>query len=288
MNKKILFLIMLFISHFAQSAEVTWDLNFDDKYNLPLIMMDFQGEKIAMTLDTGSKIALHLPMDLINKIPNKTENSEKIRSIDLSGGVTELKSFIVNKLELNSFIFNNVQVVEYKDWGLFISSDPMDNDNSEDSSAFKAVIGLKLFDNYVLTINYPESNLTISDDTSTDLNPNWVAIPFDLNDEGLVVTLSDGIKNYKMVLDTGATVSLIKQQSLSPESIKISDPEDNFKSISLDVNNVANDSVLPIIIDSFPNEFQSDGLLGADFLSKNRVKIDFKNKQMWVQPVEQK
>ena len=287
MNKKILFLIMLFISHFAQSAEVTWDLNFDDKYNLPLIMMDFQGEKIAMTLDTGSKIALHLPMDLINKIPNKTENSEKIRSIDLSGGVTELKSFIVNKLELNSFTFNKVQVVEYKDWGLVISSDPT-IDNSEDSNAFKAVIGLKLFDNYVLTINYPESNLTISDDTSTDLNPNWVAIPFDLNDEGLVVTLSDGIKNYKMVLDTGATVSLIKQQSLSPESIKISVPEDDFKSISLDVNNVANDSVLPIIIDSFPNEFQADGLLGADFLSKNRVKIDFKNKQMWIQPVAKK
>ncbi len=284
MNKKILFLIMLFISRFAQSAEVTWDLNFDDKYNLPLIMMDFQGEQIAMTLDTGSKIALHLPMDLINKIPNKTENSEKIRSIDLSGGVTELKSFIVNKLELNSFTFNKVQVVEYKDWGLVISSDPT-IDDSEDTDEDKPVIGLGLFDGYVLTINYPESNITISDDTSTDLNPNWVAIPFDLNDEGLVVTLSDGIKNYKMVLDTGATVSLIKQQSLSPESIKISDPEDDFKSISLDVNNVANDSVLPIIIDSFPNEFQSDGLLGADFLSKNRVKIDFKNKQMWIQPV---
>ena len=275
---------MLFISLFAQSAEVTWDLTFDNKYNLPLIMMDFQGEKITMTLDTGSKIALHLPMDLINKIPNKTENSEKIRSIDLSGGVTELKSFIVNKLELNSFTFNKVQVVEYKDWGLVISSDPT-IDDSEDTDEDKPVIGLGLFDGYVLTINYPESNLTLSDDTSTDLNPNWVAIPFDLNDEGLVVTLSDGIKNYKMVLDTGATVSLIKQQSLSPESIKISDPEDDFKSISLDVNNVANDSVLPIIIDSFPNEFQSDGLLGADFLSKNRVKIDFKNKQMWIQPV---
>ena len=275
---------MLFISRFAQSAEVTWDLNFDDKYNLPLIMMDFQGEKIAMTLDTGSKIALHLPMDLINKIPNKTENSEKIRSIDLSGGVTELKSFIVNKLELNSFTFNKVQVVEYKDWGLVISSDPT-IDDSEDTDEDKPVIGLGLFDGYVLTINYPESNLTLSDDTSTDLNPNWVAIPFDLNGEGLVVNLSDGIKNYKMILDTGATVSLIKEQSLSPESIKISDPEDNFKSISLDVNNVANDSVLPIIIDSFPNEFQADGLLGADFLSKNRVKIDFKNKQMWIQPV---
>ena len=283
MNKKILFLIMLFMSRFAQSQEVTWDLTFDDKYNLPLIMINYQGEKIQMILDTGSNIALHLPMDLINKIPNKMENSEKIRSTDLSGNVTELRSFIIDKLVLNSFTFNNVQVVEYKDWGLYISSDQ--TNNSEDTNEDKPVIGLGLFDDYVLTINYPESNITISDDIATNLTPQWIAIPFDLNGEGLVVNLSDGIKNYKMVLDTGATVSLIKQQSLSPKSITISDPEDDFKAISLDVNNVANDSVLPTIIDSFPNEFQADGLLGADFLSKNRVKIDFKNKQMWIQPV---
>ena len=283
MNKKILFLIILFMSRFAQSQEVTWDLTFDDKYNLPLIMINYQGEKIQMILDTGSNIALHLPMDLINKIPNKMENPEKIRSTDLSGSVTELRSFIIDKLVLNSFTFNNVQVVEYKDWGLYISRDQ--TNNSEDTNEDKPVIGLGLFDDYVLTINYPESNITISDDIATNLTPQWIAIPFDLNDEGLVVNLSDGIKNYKMVLDTGATVSLIKQQSLSPKSITISDPEDDFKAISLDVNNVANDNVLPIIIDSFPNEFQADGLLGADFLSKNRVKIDFKNKQMWIQSV---
>ncbi|OTQ27764.1 aspartyl protease family protein [Gilliamella apicola] len=283
MNKKILFLIMLFMSRFAQSQEVTWDLTFDDKYNLPLIMINYQGEKIQMILDTGSNISLHLPMDLINKIPNKMENSEKIRSTDLSGNVTELRSFIIDKLVLNSFTFNKVQVVEYKDWGLYISSDQ--TNNSEDTNEDKPVIGLGLFDDYVLTINYPESNITISDDIATNLTPQWIAIPFDLNGEGLVVNLSDGIKNYKMVLDTGATVSLIKQQSLSPKSITISDPEDDFKAISLDVNNVANDSVLPIIIDSFPNEFQADGLLGADFLSKNRVKIDFRNKKMWIQPI---
>ena len=271
------------MSRFAQSQEVTWDLTFDNKYNLPLIMINYQDEKIQMILDTGSNIALHLPMDLINKIPNKMENSEKIRSTDLSGSVTELRSFIIDKLVLNSFTFNKVQVVEYKDWGLYISSDQ--TNNSEDTNEDKPVIGLGLFDDYVLTINYPESNITISDDIATNLTPQWIAIPFDLNGEGLVVNLSDGIKNYKMVLDTGATVSLIKQQSLSPKSITISDPEDDFKAISLDVNNVANDNVLPIIIDSFPNEFQADGLLGADFLSKNRVKIDFKNKQMWIQPV---
>ena len=81
--------------------------------------MDFQGEKIPLILDTGSKGALHLPIALINKIPNKTENSEKVRWIDLSGNIKEVRSFIVDRLELDSFIFNNIQVLEYKSWGLF-------------------------------------------------------------------------------------------------------------------------------------------------------------------------
>ena len=283
MNKKILFLIMLFMSRFAQSQEVTWDLTFDNKYNLPLIMINYQGEKIQMILDTGSNIALHLPMDLINKIPNKMENSEKIRSTDLSGSVTELRSFIIDKLVLNSFTFNKVQVVEYKDWGLYISSDQ--TNNSENTNEDKPVIGLGLFDDYVLTINYPESNITISNDISTYLNPNWIAIPFDLNDEGLVVKLSDGIKNYRMVLDTGATVSIIKEESLSPFTSKLTVPENNFRYISLEMKGIASDKVKAIIIDSLPDEFQSDGLLGTDFFSKNRVKIDFRNKKMWIQPV---
>ena len=283
MNKKILFLIMLFMSRFAQSQEVTWDLTFDDKYNLPLIMINYQGEKIQMILDTGSNIALHLPMDLINKIPNKMENSEKIRSVDLLGNITEIKSFVIDRLSLNSFVFKNVKVAEYKKWGLIISSDQ--TNKSENTNEDKYVIGLGLFDGYVLTINYPESNITISNDISTYLNPNWIAIPFDLNDEGLVVKLSDGVKNYRMVLDTGATVSIIKEESLSPFTSKLTVPENNFRYISLEMKGIASDKVKAIIIDSLPDEFQSDGLLGTDFFSKNRVKIDFRNKKMWIQPV---
>ena len=283
MNKKILFLIMLFMSRFAQSQEVTWDLTFDDKYNLPLIMINYQGEKIQMILDTGSNIALHLPMDLINKIPNKMENSEKIRSVDLLGNITEIKSFVIDRLSLNSFVFKNVKVAEYKKWGLIISSDQ--TNKSENTNEDKYVIGLGLFDGYVLTINYPESNITISNDISTYLNPNWIAIPFDLNDEGLIVKLSDGVKNYRMVLDTGATVSIIKEESLSPFTSKLTVPENNFRYISLEMKGIASDKVKAIIIDSLPDEFQSDGLLGTDFFSKNRVKIDFRNKKMWIQPV---
>ncbi|NUF50094.1 hypothetical protein [Gilliamella sp. ESL0250] len=148
------------------------------------------------------------------------------------------------------------------------------------------VIGLGLFDGYVLTINYPESKIIVSDktDISADLDKKWIPIPFHLNDEGLVIEMSDGIKGYKMILDSGATMSVIKEQSLSPKTIKINDDESDYKF----VNNVANDNIKAVILDSLPAEFQSDGLIGFDFLSKNIVKIDFKNKKLWIQAVAKK
>ncbi|AHN25198.1 hypothetical protein GAPWK_0621 [Gilliamella apicola] len=288
MNKKILFLIMLFMSRFAQSLEATWDLTFDNGYNLPSVTMDLQGEKTQFILDTGSKSALHLPMALINKIPNKTENAEKMKLNDLTGDIKEVRSFIVDKLKLGSFIFNNVPVLEYKNWGLFIPIDlTKNNHEKKGTDVEKSVIGLGLFKDYVLTINYPENKITISDDikVSDDLNKNWFSIPFYLNNYGLVINLFDGLKNYKMILDTGAAVSIIKEKSLSPFTSKLTVPENNFRYISLEMKGIASDKVKAIIIDSLPDEFQSDGLLGTDFFSKNRVKIDFRNKKMWIQPV---
>ena len=287
MNKKILFLIMLFMSRFAQSLEATWDLTFDNGYNLPSVTMDLQGEKTQFILDTGSKSALHLPMALINKIPNKTENAEKMKLNDLTGDIKEVRSFIVDKLKLGSFIFNNVQVLEYKSWGLFMLNDRTKTDHDkEEINAEKSLIGLGLFKDYVLTINYPENKITISDDikVSDDLNKNWFSVPFYLNNYGLVINLFDGSKNYEMILDTGAAVSIIKEKSLSPFSKKLTIPKYNLKYTALEMADLDSVKVEAIIIDSLPDVFEPDGILGSNFFLENIVKIDFKNKQMWIQP----
>ena len=287
MNKKILFLIMLFMSRFAQSLEVTWDLTFDNGYNLPSVTMDLQGEKTQFIFDTGSKSALHLPMALINKIPNKTENTEKMKLNDLTGDIKEVRSFIVDKLKLGSFIFNNVQVLEYKSWGLFMLNDRTKTDHDkEEINAEKSLIGLGLFKDYVLTINYPENKITISDDikVSDDLNKNWFSIPFHLNNYGLVINLFDGLRNYEMILDTGAAVSIIKEKSLSPFSKKLTLPKYNFRYTALKMADIDSVKVEAIIIDSLTDLFKPDGLLGSNFFRENIVKIDFKNKQMWIQP----
>ncbi|WLS91195.1 hypothetical protein [Gilliamella apicola] len=148
------------------------------------------------------------------------------------------------------------------------------------------MIGLGLFKDYVLTINYPENKITISDDikVSDDLNKNWFSIPFYLNNYGLVINLFDGLKNYKMILDTGAAVSIIKEKSLSPFSKKLTIPKYNFRYTALEMADLDSVKVEAIIINSLPDVFEPDGILGSNFFLENIVKIDFKNKQMWIQP----
>lgn len=285
MDIKILSIIILLISNFARGNEIVWGVTFEDQYNLPSVMVNIEGEEVALTFDTGAQKALYLPMNLIDKIQkqNQTASIKMIKSIDLLGNVTESKSFVIKNLKLNSFVFKRVEILEYKKWGLTFSSDNSKITASEDIE--KPVIGLGLFDGYVLTINYPERKIIVSDDDGifSDFDNKWIPVPFHMNAEGLVIDMSDGIKNYQMILDSGATKSIIKEQSLSPKSIKINDNESDYKLISLKLANFTNTNVEAVILDSFSIEFQSDGLIGFDFLSKNIIKIDFKNQKLWIE-----
>lgn len=284
MSKKIFLLIILFISHFTQANEVIWPLSFEVKFNLPQVTLTIGGKEVLLLLDTGSRNALHLPIEVINTIPNKVEQANKIKSIDLSGNINESRQFIVNNLELGSFIFKNVDVLEYKNWGLAISSENSRKQQGEESFS---VIGLDLFKDYLLTINFPERQLIISDEYNSYamLDNTWISLPFVIDKEGIVISVSDGIKTYKMVLDTGATFSIIKESSLAQKTIQIN-KDDGYQFIDLKVNNLDSNKIKAIILDSLPAEFQADGLLGGDFLNKHIVKIDFKNKKLWFKAVK--
>lgn len=279
MIKKIIFLILCLFSALAKSDEFVWKINFDGKLNIPHLNLNIDGKDIEVTLDTGGKEGLYLPLDFIDNIVDKIELSENKKSIDLSGNINITRSFIANNLVINSLIFKKVNVIEYKPWGLAISS----NNEKEESDDFPA-IGLGLFNQYVLTLNFPKSEIIISNDINLSLDNTWVELPFRLMDEGLVIEMSDDYKNYQMILDTGASLSMIKAQSLSPESIKIKDENSDYQFVELGVSYVSSDKVEAIILDSLPPEFQSDGLLGIDVLQSHLIKIDFKNKKLWIKP----
>jgi hypothetical protein len=75
-----------------------------------------------------------------------------------------------------------------------------------------------------------------------------------LNDEEVVIDMSDVIKNNKMI----------------------------FNSATSKVNNVVHNNIEVVILDFFSTEFKPDKLLCFDFISKNSISIDFKHKQLLI------
>lgn len=282
MSKKLMLLSFLLMVNLSQANEINWNIMFDHTYQLPLVKLNIQGKDLVFNLDTGSKQGLDLPIDIINKIPNKIENHQKIEVSDLAGNTKNVRSFVVSDLILNAFHFKKIIVAEYKKWGFVFSSDETDSSDHMDIPA----IGLGLFDNYVLTLNFPEKKVTISDETN---NPNivdstWISLPFQMNKEGIVINMTDGIKKYTMVLDSGASNSIIKDQSLSSTIVKDDDFDSDYSVVTLHLNKLKTESTKAIVLDSLPSEFKSDGLLGVDFLNQYLVKINFKTKQIWIKP----
>ena len=47
---------------------------------------------------------------------------------------------------------------------------------------------------------------------------------------------------------------------------------------------MSNQSIQVAIMDNMPKEFESDGLLGINFLKKYKVKINQKNQKLWIKP----
>lgn len=285
---RIILAILLFVSELAQGDEVVWDIIFDNEFNLPLTTVNLVDQSVVMAVDTGSRAALHLPMDLIYRIPNKSEKSPRIKSMDLSGKINELRIFTVNNLKLNSLIFERVDVVEYKPWGLSFSRKNITVQDTYTGLNYP-VIGLDLFAGYILTLDFPENKIVIADvdrnDIPSYIENQWIPLPFHVDNEGVIIEMSDGVKNYNMILDSGASASIIKQQSLLPQTRKITNYAEGYSVVALEINNIHGNQIDAIVLDSLPDCFRADGLVGIDFLKQNRVKIDFKNKKLWIRKV---
>jgi hypothetical protein len=286
---RFLFLASLIASQTAMGKEVNFPLEFDKKFNLPIVSLDIAGNDTLFVLDTGSQNGLHIPKNIINQIPGLIKKAKKQTSIDLSGQRSETETFLIEKMDINGLTFKKISGVEFKPWGFYYSSpqneDVLKNDNNE---PVYPIVGLSFFRDHIITIDFPDRKLIVDDGENFALNSNiWISLPFYYDEhEGIIISITDNLKEYKFALDSAASISFVKSQSL-PKNAKInSNEEDNYQYIDVMLANQKTPqiSVEAIVIDSLPNEFQADGLLGVNFLKKHLIKIDQKNKKLWFMP----
>ncbi|MBI0182451.1 MULTISPECIES: hypothetical protein [Snodgrassella] len=279
----------------AMAKEVVLPVTFTKDTHIAKVVLNINGKPSQFQLDTGSQTALHLPLNTLQQLPDTTKNQNTNKSLDLSGKINKTQKFLIKHLDINGLNFDNINAEELKPWGWSYSSTTEQAPAPDDNLP---VIGLPLFQNHIFTLDFAHKKIIIDDgQDSTQINQQWIAFPYNIHPkEGIIINLTDQKKTYSLVLDTGASMSFIKGKSL-PAAIK--PPAAKSEEATLRLNKKGNPQTVKIILtnpsirkipiraaimDGMPEQFESDGLLGVDFLKKYSVKIDQKNQQLWIKP----
>jgi hypothetical protein len=295
-----LFFIFICIAlRMAIAKEIVLPVTFIKDTHIAKVVLNINGKPSQFQLDTGSQTALHLPLNTLQQLPDTIKNQNTNKSLDLSGKINQTQKFLIKHLDINGLNFDNINAEELKPWGWSYSSTEEQAPTPDDNLP---VIGLSLFQNHILTLDFAHKRIIIDDGKdSAHINQQWIAFPYKIHPkEGIIIDLTDQKKPYSLVLDTGASMSFIKGKSL-PAAFNNSNktPAAKSEGAALRLNKKGNPQTVKIILtnpsirkipiqaaimDGMPEQFESDGLLGIDFLKKYSVKIDQKNQQLWIKP----
>ncbi len=246
----------------------------------PYIYLPINGHRTQFMLDTGSNISIHLNKDIAESIEGLRFNGRTVRSIDLAGNVSDTEEFIIPNLQIDKMLFHDLKGVIRKPWGLQLGAE------SDTSNQHSSVLGLGFFKGKKLILDLAHRSLSIfeADENWIDRSSKWIAIPFHHISEGMVVNLRGHGASYQMILDSAATLSMVKSSSVKPSTrlAKCSfdlGPERNCQTLEMVLQNKRR--LHPILMD-MPNEFGADGILGTDFLAQLAVAIDMPNRRIFL------
>ncbi|CNK86484.1 Uncharacterised protein [Yersinia enterocolitica] len=260
--------------------------------SIPLVNIDINGIRQTFSIDTGSNTALHLTRDLMAQLPGLALDSEKHRAIDLAGNVSVNDKFHIPQLFINGMVFKDVKGVSFTPWGLRLTP--------ESSIPNSMVIGLSLFKEKAVLIDYKSQRFSVAEsvqDLSINMADDWILLPLRLTPEGIEISVTQEEKQYNMVLDTGATVSVFWRERLKSLVMEIpcrtvlaevhieGDIEGCIASVfQLGEAGEKRIKLNAMLLDGAFNQMNADGLIGNNFLQKFAVIIDFPAQQLLIKP----
>ncbi len=233
-------------------------------------------------LDTGA------PGLILNNKLDKTQLDDLYIASGLTGN-TSIGEYIVDEFKIL-----NITKQEFL-------AHQMDLEHIEDEilHRFSGLVGGDIFDQSILVLDY-ENQLwgIVKEIPKKEIDK---SIPFTLEEHFIVVEIKIGKQNLRMILDTGAEISILDGLSASylrERSLKDSGIT-SIQSASSDNTETKNVSVQKFIMDkhvernhefsildfNFINEGLSeklDGLIGFPFLEGKKVAIDFPSRQIHI------
>ncbi|GHF96112.1 aspartyl protease family protein [Thalassotalea marina] len=249
-----------------------------DQYGLPYIGLMIDNSVYRAHVDLGASHALHLPQKMLSKIPNLKPTGKLVETLNVAGESFTAKQYTIPTLTVKCMDFNNLTALELKNWGAKLGATHKEHNNKD------IIIGADFFHGKTIQIDYKRRLLTVFGqdeklNTPSDLNE---SLSFERSVFGISISLSSGVKYYQMVLDTGASASLIsanridnKERISSCQFVVSEHIECQYINTLLMAYGLPFRSKLYLY--PITEKFQYDGILGRDFFQQFIVTLNFSN-----------
>ncbi len=245
---------------------------------MPKVTATIEGKEFETWVDLGRSIALIQE----NKIPKSviTPTGVVVNSQAFNDVIKKENEVKISSLKLGSFTFIDVKGTLGTDDLPSYTITSTKTSSHRDASP-PLMLGNDIFTNGVLLVDYKggffEYGKNISEFTREVPFQKWAFVPFKL-DKGQIqfLALTKGLSGH-WILDSGATINLIYKGFFGP--LKFTQADDqvlNLGRFSFTLDNVyyTNKALKTGIF----------GIVGAPFLKKYRILIDFRKNHLYIEP----
>jgi len=257
-------------------------INFE--YGTPHTTFLINGNPVYVMIDTGSTFGFHLQESQLKNI-NNLIYKRTYRSTDGAGKLQENIEYTVNSLNVDGVLINNLTVTPFKKWGLMISGT---GDLPESS-----VAGLGLFENKKIILDYKNNTFIMTDYILYEdlIKKGYKEYVYQISSDGILMEVSQSGNKYHLILDTGASVSMIWKERLKSPSLKSCltvDPEmdnEGCEATELEISQKNGGSTYfgaVVVPGDFKHMDKVDGLIGNNLLADKEILFDLKNKKLYI------
>lgn len=252
------------------------------QHNIPQTHITIDNHDLNFVIDFGLKDGLALGSDEMTQLSFDKQTKNLTIHQDLSGKFRLQEQGILSQVAINNMIFSNVAVSQAKPWGVWILPD---------EQAYQAktlpvnAIGRDLFLNEKGVLYYSHQNQILrwcqTNSPSYDKHKkNIIWLPLQETAEGLIIQAHHQNKRLLLVIDSAASVSVIKPYHWLKQLPSHYDTSD-LPLFYLDELKIANIPLKTLFLQyDFPQEFKADGLIGSTFFQNVDMIIDTVNRML--------
>jgi hypothetical protein len=254
---------------------------------LPVVQVTLGRIKADFLLDTGGAVAITVPPPLIVPSAGVTLLDEKTKATDASGAIHEVNRIKVQQAYIGDANVGSLDGLVNYSWGL-----SLDKSAGEPDVIKKGIVGLKAFEKGGVVFDLGRGKLIVLEaDESPDMSGKWSSAPLTVDRRGAVVTMSLNGKDAQLVLDSAATMTVMKRGAAAltgANDVCKGKPADAGMCGATAFRNAAlGDGKLKrvefVVVAMGPLPF--DGMLGIDFFKSHVVYLDFAKGRLHYRPL---